>query len=97
MARDMERKRAYDRERMARLYAEGETWWQAHPQARWHYDLYRSLARMCAGSIAIQDRYRSLALRVGLETEPADDWEAMAQQNKDRARDAARRWSDPDR
>ena|SRR6266540_2072235 len=36
--RDRERKLAYDRARMARLYAEGKTWWQQRPDARWRYD-----------------------------------------------------------
>jgi hypothetical protein len=37
--RDMEKKRAYDRERMARLYQSKETWWQQRGRA--DYDWYR--------------------------------------------------------
>jgi hypothetical protein len=86
--RNLDRKREYDRERMARLYANDQTWWQAHPQARWNYDRYRSFARGC----------ESLALacaKFGREAE-MHELEAMAQQNNDRAREAARKWSDAD-
>jgi hypothetical protein len=37
----MERKRAYDRERMAQLHAKGETYWQQHPIRRDIYDSAR--------------------------------------------------------
>jgi hypothetical protein len=36
--KDCDRKRQYDRERMARLYAAGRTWWQRHPDRRIDYD-----------------------------------------------------------
>ena len=36
--RDMERKREYDRQRMARLHAAGETWWQRNADLRREYD-----------------------------------------------------------
>jgi hypothetical protein len=39
--RDIERKRAYDRERMARLHAEGRTWWQQ--RGRNDYDMLRGM------------------------------------------------------
>jgi hypothetical protein len=39
-----ERKRVYDRDRMMRLYYQGETWWQQHPNERWRYDYFGRIA-----------------------------------------------------
>src|SRR5262249_31309923 len=47
MTRNLDRRRAYDRDRMARLYAEGQTWWQQQTghRNRVYYDRARSELR----------------------------------------------------
>jgi len=53
----MERKRTYDRERMERLYREGQTWWQR--RGRNDYDRLRSMF------VRPLERYAAGALRDG--------------------------------
>jgi hypothetical protein len=65
--RDIERKREYDRQRMARLHAEGRTWWQQRDRSS--YDSGRSLGNQ---SLRMIDGARAA---FGVELDDATFWQ----------------------
>ena len=90
--RDMDHKRAYDRERMARLYAEGETWWQRHPVTKAYHDSARQRGRyrvrLCGRILAVGEELRASGWTIG--TQEADL--AKLDEAKAQARPTAARW-----
>jgi hypothetical protein len=74
---DPEARRAYGRGRMARLYADGKTWWQQRPRARQLYDAvergsfstYYWVRRMRYWTVAVVRDVEHIAELAGKSTE----------------------------